>query len=400
MQVALTEEKPILIAHQTIDHVRRAVCSLVLVALHELVRLGADLLDAISDTVFRAAAGQHPHDPFAESAHPLGEAALVEAIEDVPDGAHDLVAQLAPAPGAELLELQRRVQEAEHHCDRREERAPGVLGGLPAIEANALRGVVSIELLRLASKVAVALGEPGLIAALGDRRAEDAALRHSGGHVHLLAVESGVFLVRSDVLREVLSVFDGGPHHREAPQSELRALVEFGRASEDVSQRVIGNTPAAQVQRVLDVFGSGGAVGHDERWTDLESLTRTVDLDAAQVDVEFLGVASVVEFEAVLEALGEQLWVEPVQRHQERTESRWGVDKLSILFFTLKGQADCLASGRLHGTSPIEGRVWTHNSSIIAHHGASLLLILCSDVFPGHQIRRNQGSTGFITTTI
>ena len=88
------------------------------------------------------------------------------------------------------------------------------------------------------------------------------------------AIEPGDFLIDDQVIGHALGGFDRGPDQVGSAEGEPRPVPEHRVAPENISQRLEGHAPLAQVDRFLDFLGARDEVGHDKGRAQREDLAR------------------------------------------------------------------------------------------------------------------------------
>jgi hypothetical protein len=347
VQVAHRIQHPVLMIHQPVHSVGGARTSHLLVSLHIIGALSAQLQGHLLDGALQLRSR-----PLAHAPQPLRELPPGGCLIAIPDSIQHLAPQRPPTA---VGDLQDPMQKAQDQADGREQLLPGQPRRSKAICADGLRLVVGLELLRFLFEFAVACPQRFSRRLGGQSDTKKTALGNRCRRIDFLAIEPGDFLIGNQVQRQLGGVFDGGADKRRPPQLQPSALPEAGRASEDISQRFEGNAELAQVESLFDLIGTRNPVRQDQRRTNREDGARGLELDAPQAQLLFLEAILRMKLEALGKSLRKQLRVSRKLGGEKLAQLPQVVQASRVMGFTGEGQTNMMvAHGWLFGEPPVE----------------------------------------------
>jgi len=202
---------------------------------------------------------------------------MVDVPYLVRNGFEQILPTLAAVP-----DLEEGVQEAKDHGDSWKEAHPCPLGVLPSIQVYVPWLVVGFEIAGFFFEMPVALGQGLCTRIVRQPYAQDTLPSHSGGHIGLLAIESGMLLVGQEIHRQTLGVFDGSAHNGVTAHGDVGPVPEHVIVPKNIGQSPEGYSPFAQKQGLFYLIRLCDQVGHHVRRTDL------VDFSVSQLDAAHL----------------------------------------------------------------------------------------------------------------
>ncbi len=345
VKIACQVKAPILMIHQAVEHIAGAVGHREGIRFDKFGRTRTQL-----EHGSQAGAGRERlNRPGFQGFTGCGELSGGGGVIGVPDSFTNF-GEMLRGTFAAIADFDKGVQETDDNGNRGEECPPGGLGGSPAVSVDGGGLIVGLDVLGLSLELLVGFGQVLFIRVQGHRRAQHTVIPHGGRHIHLRAVQSGVFLIGQQVLRQLVSLFDRRAHYAVPTQTEFQTLPIQIIVPKHMRQAPIRHPKlTAQKQGFLNLIRIASHIGQHKRGRNGKDaslrVVGTVQFDAAQPDIRHLlgHRQDVVQGVALADRLGKQLRILSEQR-VEKASKGGRVSDESLVSLSLHGQADPLRS--------------------------------------------------------
>jgi hypothetical protein len=190
----------------------------------------------------------------------LPEIDRVHGVIDVPHVLLDFVENILETAFTAGPDFEEGMQEAFDNHNDGKQAGPSVLGRLLPVGIDGLGCIIGVEGLGFCLEDTIGLLQGRCIGLQGQRCPQDTILPDGRSNVAFGAVETHMFLVRQQMLWQIIRRLERGTHQFVAPETRAEPIPVGIIASENIAQRPKGHPETPQKQGFLYFIGQSNHI--------------------------------------------------------------------------------------------------------------------------------------------